>query len=119
MICPRILIAAAAYLLAAMLLTSCAAMHQSADFERHRFSQIEVPRDRNDVFYFDVTLTALYPDEDPVAEQTRMEWLDAWMKQRRLCTAGYEIAERRPFGTFENNPARHDLRYEVVCTPPR
>jgi hypothetical protein len=96
-------------------LYSCASMHESKDFERHRFSQIEVPYDRTDVIYFDVSVTGIYPDNDPVAESKRMEWLNQWMEQRRLCPSGYEVVSRRNFDYMEDNPAHYDLRYEVEC----
>lgn len=98
-----------------LLLASCAGLHKSKDFERHRHSQLEKPYDRDDVFYFDVSFTAQYPDNDEVAEATRMEWLARWLEQRSLCADGFEIVDRRPFAFLERNPARHDMRYEVKC----
>jgi hypothetical protein len=104
----------AALLLIVMLLSACADVHKSADFERHRYSQLVVPYDRNDVMYFDVTFNAEFPD-DEVAEATRMEWLTAWLTQRSMCAESFEIVDRRPFDTMESNPAHHDIRYEVKC----
>jgi hypothetical protein len=103
--------------LAAMfsILCSCASIYESEDYERHRFSQVEVPYDRKDVIYFDVMITAVYPDDDQAAEAKRMEWLDEWMVQRQLCANGYEVLTRREFDYMEDNPARYDLRYEVQC----
>lgn len=103
-----------------LLVASCASMHESKDFERHRNSQLEVPYDRDDVFYFDVSFTAQYPDDDEAAEVIRLEWLDQWLAQRSLCPEGFEVVTRRPFEFLEDNPARHDVRYEVKCksSPP-
>lgn len=96
-------------------LAGCESMHKSKDFERHRYSQLSEPYERNDVIYFDVKFDANYPDEDPGAEQIRMEWLQAWLDQRQMCGDGYVIDKRRPFDMMENNPARYDMRYEVKC----
>lgn len=96
------------------LASACADMHKSADFERHRYSQLVVPYDRNDVMYFDVTFNAEFPDNE-AAEATRMEWLNAWLEQRNICAGSFEIVARRPFDPMESNPARHDIRYEVKC----
>jgi hypothetical protein len=99
-----------------LVLSSCASIHESADFERHRYSQVTEPYDRNDVLYFDVTFSAQFPDDDPEAEAIRMKWLDAWLEQRKLCGGnGYEIVTRRPFDTMEYNAAHHDVRYEFKC----
>ena len=105
-------------LLLALLGVSCASMHESKDFERHRNSQLEVPFNRDDVFYFDASFTAQYPDDDEAAEATRLEWLAQWLEQRSLCPDGFEVVKRRPFDFLEHNPARHDVRYEVKCKSP-
>lgn len=102
-------------LMSILFVASCAGMHESKDFERHRNSQLEVPYDRDDVFYFDVSFTAQYPDDDETAEAIRLEWLDQWLDQRSLCPEGFEVVTRRPFEFLEDNPARHDVRYEVKC----
>ncbi len=100
-----------------VLISSCASLHESPDFVRHRHSQLIEPYDRNDVVYFDVMFDPNYPDDDPVAEAKRMEWLSAWLEQLHMCPDGYEIVKRRPFDMLENNPARYDMRYEVKCKP--
>ena len=97
-----------------VLLSACADIHKSADYERHRYSQLVVPYDRNDVMYFDVTFNAEFPDGE-ATEATRMEWLKAWLGQRSMCAESFEIVDRRPFEPMENNPAHHDIRYEVKC----
>lgn len=102
------------FLLLVLLASACADIHKSADFERHRYSQLSEPYDRKDVMYFDATFTAEFPDNE-TGEAKRMEWLQAWLAQRNICTAGFEIVKRRPFETMESNPAQHDIRYEVRC----
>ena len=62
-----------------------------------------------------VTFDPNFPDDNPVAEAKRMEWLTGWLHQRKMCLDGYEILQRRSFDMLENNPARHDIRYEVKC----
>ena len=104
-----------AVVLLAGVLVACESIHDSPDFERHRHSQLTEPFERNDVVYFDVTFDPNFPDDDPIAEEIRMEWLTAWLAQRKMCPNGYEIVARRPFDMLENNPARHDIRYEVKC----
>jgi hypothetical protein len=97
------------------LLYGCGNIYESADFKRHQFSQFVTPYDRNDVMYFDATFNAQFPDNDETAEEVRMEWLTAWLEQRNMCPEGFEIVTRREFELLENNPARHDIRYEVKC----
>ncbi len=104
-----------AVVVAAAVLAACTSAHESPDFHRHRLSQLAEPFDRKDVLYFDVTLDPAYPDNDPVAEATRMQWLSVWLEKRKMCPAGFDIVERRPFDMLEHNPARHDIRYEVKC----
>ncbi len=106
-----------AIVLLATMLVGCAGMHESPDFERHRFSQLSEPFERTGILHFDVTFGPNYPDDDAVAEAKRMEWLASWLEQRKMCLDGYEILQRRPFGMLEHNPARYDLRYEVKCKP--
>lgn len=95
-------------------LTGCA-IHDSPDYERHRNSRLTEPYDRKDVIYFDTYINTSYPGDDPDAEALRMEWLEAWLAQRKMCANGYKILKRREFDMFENNPARYDIRYEVSC----
>ena len=96
-------------------LTGCESITESKDFERHRYSQLSEPYDRDDVLYFDVKFDPNYPGDDPVAEGIRMEWLEAWLAQRNMCDNGYKIEKRRPFDAMEDNPARYSMRYEVSC----
>ncbi|MCC5795351.1 MAG: hypothetical protein JJT85_11540 [Chromatiales bacterium] len=101
--------------LLALLLGACATMDDTSDFDRHRYSQLVQPFSQAGVLFFDVTYTAAYPEDDPAAEQARMQWLAAWLRSRGACSAGFEIIERRPFEYLEDNPRRHDQRYELRC----
>ncbi|MDJ0928160.1 MAG: hypothetical protein QNJ73_11000 [Gammaproteobacteria bacterium] len=93
----------------------CANIHESKDFERHRASQIVIPPDAKDIFYFDAVFSPGYPDNDPAAEARRMEWLASWMEARKMCPSGHEVVNRRAFRFEESNPGRYDIRYEVRC----
>ena len=101
-----------------LLVGGCATMHESQDFARHTMSQLSSPLDQGDYFWFDVKTTPELPEKSAAAEARRMEWLAAWLETRKLCGAGYEIIERRPFEFLEHNPARYDLRYKVQCEVP-
>jgi hypothetical protein len=103
-------------MLAAISMTAgCQQMHESADYERHRQSRISQPLAGGDFYWFDVKVTAALPLENDAAEQQRQIWLQTWLLQRKLCPAGYEILERRPFEFQEHNPAQLDIRYKVRC----
>ena len=100
----------------AEVLAGCAgALEKSVDFDRHRYSQLVQPFDRPNEIYFDVIFGADFPADDPAADQSRAAWLDAWLKQRRLCPAGYEVVNRRPFDYLEDNPAGYQQRWEIRC----
>lgn len=96
---------------------ACTLFDKPHQYNRHRLSDITLPRDPDskDSFYFDVTVTAEFPDQDAQAEATRMQWLAEWLKQRHMCPQGHEIMRRRGFDFLEHNPAHRDLRYEVRC----
>ena len=96
-------------------LTGCSQMHESPDYERHTNSRISQPLDGGDYYWFDVKVTPAMPLESEAAETKRQIWLQTWLLQRRLCPAGYEVIERRPFEFLEHNPARMDIRYKVRC----
>lgn len=112
---PRLLIAGTMIL---AVLASCTAIPPSTDYDRHRLSEITLPHERGEVFYFDAAVDSAFPADDAAAESARMRWLDEWLKLRRMCPDGHEVLERRSFGFLEDNPARRDLRYEVRCRPP-
>jgi hypothetical protein len=101
----------------AALSCGCAALDDSTEFNRHRYTDITIPRDRGDIFYYDVTTSAEFAKESAAAEAERNKWLADWMKVRGMCAAGYEILKVRPFDYLEDNPAHRDLRYEVRCKP--
>lgn len=90
---------------------------KTRDFDRHRFSQLVQPPGSGGALYFDVTFSPEYPRDDPAADAVRLAWLDGWLKVRRLCPAGREVVNRRPFDFLEDNPARHDERWEIACLP--
>lgn len=97
------------------ILSGCTAFDTPDTFNRHRFSDITEPRDRTDIFYFDASVTAEFPDNDAAGEAERMRWLTEWMEQRHMCPTGYEIVKKRKFDFTEDNPAHRDLRYEARC----
>ena len=74
--------------------------------------------DGGDYLWYDVKLSPEYPDASEVAEAKRMEWLSVWLANRKTCSDGFDIVERREFEFLEHNPARYDLRYKVRCKPP-
>lgn len=100
---------------ASLLLTACSGMEKSADFDRHRYSQLTTPRDRPGVMYFDLIFPAEFPADDPAADAARMRWLSTWLAQRSLCPDGFEISKRREFDYLEDNPRGYQQRWEVVC----
>ncbi|MCC7257906.1 MAG: hypothetical protein IT486_06010 [Gammaproteobacteria bacterium] len=107
-----------AWLALAATLAGCTAFDTPDTYNRHRLSDITLPRDpaaASDIFYFDVTITAEFPDGSPDAEAERMRWLDEWLAQRNMCAAGREVVGKRRFDAMEDNPARRDMRYEVRC----
>lgn len=104
-------------------LTGCTAFDTPDTYNRHRLSDITLPRapageaadGSTDIFFFDVTVTAEFPDNSAAAEAERMQWLEEWLEQRNMCASGHEIVKKRRFDYMEDNPARRDLRYEVRC----
>jgi hypothetical protein len=106
-------------LILAVLVAGCAsvdkALDKSEDFDRHRYSQLVQPFEHRERIYFDVVFTADFPEDDPAADAARMAWLKGWLKQRHLCAAGHEVAIRRPFDFFEDNPAGYQQRWEIRC----
>ena len=97
------------------LVTACESLHESPDYERHTMSRLVVSED-SDVIVFEASISPTYPENSPAAEEQRMQWLESWLMVRKLCPQGYEVLERRPFKMLEDNPANHELRYEVRCT---
>lgn len=100
------------------LLAGCTAFDTPETYDRHRMSDITMPRDGGgDNFYFDVSISAEFPDNDAAAEAARMKWLAEWLEFRHMCPTGYEILKKRKFDYMEDNPAHRDLRYEARCKP--
>lgn len=101
----------------------CTAFDTPDTYNRHRLSDITLPRGpdgsasdvSSELFYFDVTVTPEFPDNNVTAETERMKWLGEWLEQRNMCPTGYEIVKKRKFDYMEDNPARRNLRYEVRC----
>ena len=100
-----------------VLASACESIHESPDYERHTMSRLLVSED-SDIIVFEASISPAYPENSPAGEQQRMQWLESWLLVRKLCPEGYEILERRPFEMLEDNPANHELRYEVRCTYP-
>lgn len=98
-----------------LLVTGCNQLHDSTDYDRHTMSRISKPMDGGDYLWFDVKLTPALPLESEEAETQRQIWLQTWLVQRRVCLAGYEVIEQRPFEFQEHNPGRFDIRYKVRC----
>jgi hypothetical protein len=99
------------------LLGACTAFDTPENYDRHRLSDITMPRDGGDNFFFDVSITAEFPDNDAAAEAVRMKWLAEWLEIRHMCPTSYEILKKRKFDYMEDNPAHRDLRYEARCKP--
>lgn len=96
-----------------------AALDQSADFDRHRYSQMVQPYNKPGVIYFDVKFGTDYPADTPAADKAREQWLASWLAQRGLCPGGFDVVARRAFDYLEDNPAGYDQRWEIRCRPPR
>ena len=106
--------------MAAVVSGGCAAFDSPNLYNRHRLSDITLPRtgvesSPSDTFFYDVSVTAEMPDNDATAEATRLTWLGEWLEQRGMCPAGHDVIKRRPFDFMEDKPARRNLRYEVKC----
>jgi hypothetical protein len=118
-----VVVAARAVVIVLLLAAGCTAFDTPATYNRHRLSDITLPRSGDgsaaatatDIFYFDVTVTPEFPDNNATAESERMRWLSEWLVQRNMCPTGHEIVKKRRFDFMEDNPARRDLRYEVRC----
>lgn len=102
-------------IVASLLLPACSGIEKSADFDRHRYSQLTIPRDRPGVIYFDVIFPPEFPADDPAADAARMRWLGTWLAQRNLCPDGFDVTKRRAFDYLEDNPRGYQQRWEVTC----
>lgn len=99
------------------LVSACESIHESPDYERHTMSRLLVSED-SDIIVFEASISPAYPENSPAGEEQRMQWLESWLLVRKLCPEGYEVLERRSFEMLEDNPAHHELRYEIRCTYP-
>ncbi|MGB5211479.1 MAG: hypothetical protein WBP60_13240 [Gammaproteobacteria bacterium] len=98
-------------------LAGCALEEQSrADFERHNQSILRDSYTNPDVLVFEAKAGAAMPADSKSAEATRMQWLDTWLTQRKLCPAGHEIVSRQAIAPGEPNFHDMNLRYLVRCT---
>jgi hypothetical protein len=114
----RCLSMVAAVLLAATL-AGCALEEKSrADFERHNQSILRDSYSDPGVLVFEAKAGSAMPADSTSAEATRMQWLDAWLAQRRLCPAGHEIISRQVIAPGEPNFHDMNLRYLVRCSEP-
>ena len=105
-----------AALVLVMMIASCTGgLDKSADFDRHRHSQLVQPHDHPDRLYFDVEFSADFPKDDSTADAQRMLWLETWLKQTQLCPSGFEVVSRRPFDFLEDNPGGYQQRWDVRC----
>ncbi len=95
-----------------ILLAACAA-GPTDDYERHSSSRLVAVEGARDEYVFEVQEAAGGAAAD--AEAVRMRWLSQWLELRGVCAAGYEIVDRRRFGSMEYNPMRADYRYLVRC----
>ncbi len=103
--------------LLAATLGACVAFDTPDTYNRHRLTDITVPRDRSDLFYFDASVNGEFPEDSAAAESQRLQWLDDWLELRQMCPGGHEVLKRRKFGDLEDNPGHRSLRYEVRCKP--
>ena len=55
------------------------------DLDRHDYSNIRVSPQDNSILIYEVKLTAKYPDNNAQAEESRMRWLETWLRLRQLC----------------------------------
>ena len=103
-----------------LLLASCGGInpHESEDLDRHDYSNIRVHPKDNSLLIYEVKLTAEYPDNNATAEETRMRWLETWLRLRQLCPDSYEVVSRRRYQPSDLNLYHMDLRYEVTCSSP-
>ena len=67
-------------------------------------------------FTFEARTGLEYPEDDPKAEATRMEWLNKALADRHLCPNGYTITERTKVAAPEQALGQtHNIAYHGVC----
>jgi hypothetical protein len=108
-----------AVLLLAATLAGCALEEKSrADFERHNQSILRDSYTDPGVLVFEAKAGSAMPADSKSAEATRMQWLDDWLAQRKLCAAGHEIISRQVIAPGEPNFHNMNLRYLLRCSEP-
>jgi hypothetical protein len=76
----------------AVLVTACGGIEKSADFDRHRYSQLTTrPATARKSSTLIVLFPAEFPRDDPAAEAARMRWLGVWLAQRSICPQGFDV----------------------------
>ena len=106
---------AAGFVLAVVTLAGCEAIEDKTDYHRHTMSSLRESRTEQGILIFEATTSALYPADSDAAEQTRVAWLEAWLKRLNFCPSGYDMLSREKIDPMEVNAYRHDLRYRVQC----
>jgi len=105
-----------AILVLASVMAGCALEEQSrADFERHNQSILRDSYAEPGMLVFEAKAGAAFPADSQSAEAMRMQWLESWLTQRKLCPAGYEVLSREPIGAGQPNFHDMDLRYRLRC----
>jgi hypothetical protein len=97
------------------LLLALAACSGARPPESTRFEPLDAGR-----FRFIAPADSAHPLTDPLAEHTRLRWLEQALAQRQLCPAGYRIDRRDPQAkdTGISRPVaygRYDVLYEGSC----
>jgi len=101
----------------AAVLAGCALEEKSrGDFERHNQSILRDSYAEPGMLVFEAKAGAAFPADSQSAEALRMQWLDAWLVQRKLCPNGHEVQSRELIGVGEPNFHDMDLRYLIRCT---
>jgi len=101
----------------AALFAGCALEEKSrGDFERHNQSILRDSYAEPGMLVFEAKAGAAFPADSQSAEALRMQWLDAWLVQRKLCPNGHEVQSRELIGVGEPNFHDMDLRYLIRCT---
>jgi hypothetical protein len=77
-----------------------------------KFDQIS-----NTEFTFEARANLEYPENDPKAEATRMQWLEKALADKHLCPNGYTIKDRALVAATEEEALgqTHNIAYHGVC----
>lgn len=112
---PRKSLFCLAFALAAVLAGCVMEERSRGDFERHNQSILRDSYAEPGMLVFEAKAGAAFPADSQSAEDLRMQWLDAWLAQRKLCPNGHEVISREPIGAGEPNFHDMDLRYRIRC----